>query len=180
MFPASRKPNPGFPPVTRGWGLVSRRKAPQGSLFRLRRECQMSNEITHAPPPSGASRKKKGGRPSLPDDQRRDHRETIRFSEIEWQRVTEAARSAGIPTLTYIRQRALSDRIGGGRLTIPEVNQDLWRKLARLSSNLNQLAAKMNSGDRSYQSHVAYLLTEANELLRSVRRLLIGLPEKSE
>jgi hypothetical protein len=139
----------------------------------------MSNEITHAPPPSGASRKKKGGRPSLPDAERREHRETIRFSEVEWQRVTDAARSAGIPTLTYIRQRALSDRIGG-RLTIPEINQDLWRKLAPLSSNLNQLAAQMNSGDRSHQNHVAYLLTETIELLRSVRRLLIGLPENPE
>lgn len=179
MFPASRKPNPGFPSVTRGWGLVSRRKAPQGSLFRLRRECQMSNEITQPPPPPGVERKKRGGRPPLPDSERREHRETIRFSETEWQQVSEAARSAGTPTLTYIRQRALSERTGG-RLTIPEVNQDLWRRLAPLSSNLNQLAAQMNSGDRSHQNHIAYLLTEATELLRSVRRMLIGLPETSE
>ena len=57
--------------------------------------------------------------------------------------------------------------------SIPAINQEQWGKLATMSSNLNQIAFKLNTGQKAELQAVL----EATELLRQVRNLLLNSPD---
>jgi hypothetical protein len=91
-----------------------------------------------------------------------------RLTEAEYKALI-TGKPAGVPVGVWLRTRALKRRLPRA---IPEVNQQAWASLARVSGNLNQLARAINEGraDRP-----AVDLAELRRLVDDLRRELIGL-----
>jgi len=72
----------------------------------------------------------------------------IRLSKRERALVEKRAAEAGLPTATFIRQAALG-AVVPARSEIPAVNREAYLELARIGSNLNQVAHHLNAGTAS-------------------------------
>lgn len=73
------------------------------------------------------------------------HVVAIRLSRSERTHVERLASEAGLPPATFIRQAALS-AVVLARAEIPAVNRETYLELARVGSNLNQIAHHLNAG----------------------------------
>lgn len=105
--------------------------------------------------------KKKGGRP--PSVTKRDQQITVCLTKIEKLALSKRAEKAGLNLSDYGRQMVLTGK-AQARLTAQE-NETL-NQVARLGSNLNQIAHKANAdGIRS-------IALEANRLLHQLSQLL--------
>ncbi|GAA0846409.1 plasmid mobilization protein [Cupriavidus pauculus] len=69
----------------------------------------------------------------------------IRLNTGERALVEKRAAEAGLPTATFIRQAALG-AVVPARPEIPAVNREAYLELARVGSNLNQVAHHLNAG----------------------------------
>ncbi|MHA6892099.1 plasmid mobilization protein [Ralstonia pseudosolanacearum] len=69
----------------------------------------------------------------------------IRLSKDERALVEKRAAETGLPSATFIRQAALG-AVVPTRAEIPAVNRDTYLELARVGSNLNQIAHHLNAG----------------------------------
>lgn len=116
-----------------------------------------------------------GGRPTLPPEDRRQER-AIYLSPREFNKVELLAKEAGLKVPEFMRQAVTSKILKAS----PVISLDQWSKLAPLSSNINQIAARLNSnsgdpllpGDRKF-------LAELDDLLREIRLRLLDV-EPSE
>ncbi|WP_423372767.1 plasmid mobilization protein [Ralstonia pseudosolanacearum] len=73
------------------------------------------------------------------------HVVAIRLSRTERAHVERLASEAGLPPATFIRQAALG-AVVLARAEIPAVNREAYLELARVGSNLNQIAHHLNAG----------------------------------
>jgi hypothetical protein len=114
------------------------------------------------------TKKRRHGPTPKPAHALRRHAITCRLTDVELVRLDEG-RPAGMTRGEWLRTRALKRRLPRA---IPEVNQQAWASLARVSGNLNQLARAINEGraDRP-----AVDLAELRRLVDDLRRELIGL-----
>ncbi|WP_410054142.1 plasmid mobilization protein [Cupriavidus sp. BIC8F] len=69
----------------------------------------------------------------------------IRLSQGERTLVERRAAEVGLPMATFIRQAALGVVVPA-RPEIPAVNREAYLELARVGSNLNQVAHHLNAG----------------------------------
>lgn len=69
----------------------------------------------------------------------------IRLSRSERAHIERLASGAGLPLATFIRQAALG-AVVPARPEIPAVNRKAYLELARVGSNLNQIAHHLNAG----------------------------------
>jgi len=97
-------------------------------------------------------------------------------------KAAEERRDAVIGVRVNAGERALlADRVVG---TVPAVNVEAWRALARTTSNLNQLTAHLNAGHRPDPTGTGQLgetLTTLGEEMRVLRLALLGVaPEAVE
>lgn len=86
--------------------------------------------------------RRRGGRPSLPVEERRVERVTVPFSLKELQRVFEMARAVSVPAATFIRAAAL--RVQVRRPVVPDEYRAAWAALSRTAGNINQLTSRVN------------------------------------
>jgi hypothetical protein len=96
----------------------------------------------------------------------------------EEQRIAAAAAAAGMPAGRFARRAALGQRVYA---IPPVVNFDAWRQLARLSSNLNQISAAVNS--RRIQvigDGVSRLLVQIGVEVACLRAQLIGADDQAD
>lgn len=89
-----------------------------------------------------------------------------RYSEDEWQTITEAAARAGKLPSTFIREAALGQKITARR---GAANDAAVKELNRIGNNLNQVARAANAGgmpelEKSVRDSLA-------ELVEVIRRL---------
>jgi hypothetical protein len=112
-------------------------------------------------------KRRHGPAPKKPEDMR-TRQVNARLTEAEYKALI-TGKPAGVPVGVWLRTRALKRRLPRA---IPEVNQQAWASLARVSGNLNQLARAINEGraDRP-----AVDLAELRRLVDDLRRELIGL-----
>lgn len=112
----------------------------------------------------------RGGRPTLPPEDRRKER-AIYLSPRELNKVEVLAKEAGLKVPEFMRQAVTSKTLKAS----PVISLDQWSKLAPLSSNINQIAARLNSksgdpllsGDREF-------LAQLDDLLREIRLRLLS------
>ncbi len=97
---------------------------------------------------------------------------TIYLTEQESEIVRGSSSATGHHISTFLIEGALA--YAGKRkkslAIIPAINQEQWGKLAPLSSNLNQIAYKLNSN----QAAELQAVHEARDFLRQVRDQLIN------
>ena len=115
-------------------------------------------------------------RPAVDDLDRRLPFSGLRLSQRELNSIRERAAEAGLNLSTFIRQAALSPTVRAA----PSVSIQQWSELAPLTSNLNQIAHRLNatSHDR-LTSADRQTLTDLEDLLREIRlRLLDVEPDR--
>jgi small-conductance mechanosensitive channel len=87
-------------------------------------------------------------------------------------KIKALANTAGLSESAFMRQAALTGKIQPP-LVIPQINESQWRELARLAANLNQIAARLNSGEAP-DAELPALLQEIRRILAEIRAALIG------
>jgi hypothetical protein len=86
-------------------------------------------------------RRHRGGRPRMPDIERRTAKLTIALNRLEAEQLAFKSEDAGMDTAAYIRVAALGNQI----TAVPKINREAYTELARLAGNLNQLMRHINS-----------------------------------
>jgi len=125
--------------------------------------------------------RRRPGRPAKAAGERRDAVIGVRVNAGERALLADRAATAGWDVGTYLREAGLRRRVVG---TVPSVNVEAWRALARTTSNLNQLTAHLNAGHRPDPTGTRRLgetLTALAEAVRALRLALLGVtPEAVE
>ncbi len=91
------------------------------------------------------------------------------LNEAEIEQVRDIATAARLPMSTYLRRVALRQRVD---TPPPAANVALWRELAPLANNLNQLARACNAG--SVSAEIYPTLIALSEQVRLLRLELLG------
>ena len=84
----------------------------------------------------------KGGRPALPDSERRTHRIGVNVNEAERAIIEAKAEAAGLSVGIYLRQAGVGARLSS------RVNDRVYHQLSRLGVNVNQMARVANATGR--------------------------------
>lgn len=92
-------------------------------------------------PTQPTRRRHRGGRPRLPDIERRNIKTTVTLNRLEAEQLALKSEDAGMDCASYIRVAALGNAI----TAVPKLNREAYIELARLAGNLNQLMRHINS-----------------------------------
>ncbi len=117
-----------------------------------------------------AHKRNRGGRPPLPDDERRCIRVQPAFTLSEFDIIEEKAKALGIDVSEWLRMSSLGDTIK----QVPSINRIAYSDLSRLAANLNQLAARANSTNILNADAVITAANSALEMTQKLRLELIG------
>ena len=121
----------------------------------------MTPEATaSAAPESGATPRKKGGRPK---GSRRGEKVEVRVSAAEKADLRSSACEAGLTVSEYVRRRSL------GQPVVARADRETRVLLRRIGVNLNQLARAANASGTSAPQR------QLDDALAELRRVLVGL-----
>lgn len=109
------------------------------------------------------SQRHKGGRPTLPKARRRSKSVTVRFSKIDYETLRVRCRRANRRLSEYIRESALQSEVVMPHTT---ENASLYRELAGMANNLNQLARL------SHQTSLYHTSRKVDEALERVLAII--------
>jgi len=118
----------------------------------------------------------RGGRPKSDPAAVRSQTIGVRVNASEWDQLQVKASSMGMSPAQWLRHAALARMLP--RRPAPELNRRAYADLARVGSNVNQLAKASNEGRIPEQS--GELLRELLELLREIRLQLLGAVDDCE
>ena len=107
-------------------------------------------------------------RPKKEKELKRNHRVTLRFTDVEYETLTENAKTAKLPLAEYARLQALNKKVTAKYeivADIPELKK-LIAEFGKTGSNLNQIAKHLNQGG-----------IQAQEILKSLRQCMAEIYE---
>lgn len=111
----------------------------------------------------------RAGRPSL-----RSRVKGIRFTDAELQDICLAARACNLTPSEFLRRAALSVKIDA-KPPVPEVNARAYAALGKIGTNINQIAARLNSKSAGkVDEHLSTALSLLIPTLKDIRRDLLG------
>lgn len=93
---------------------------------------------------------------------------SLRVSASELEQIKEAARAAGLPPTVFIRCAALGQHIES-RPPIPAINAQAYAQLGRVGGSLNQIAARLNTGERVEGDQLVAVLSALTKTVRALR-----------
>lgn len=105
------------------------------------------------------------GQRNLSDTERRTHRVEIMLNDSELDYLLLFSRNVRVSNAEYLR-RCLRDN---HPKSIPAINRKAWSSLARIGSNLNQLANLHNAGNDVSIPELLRLLSDLRESLISTK-----------
>lgn len=109
-------------------------------------------------------------RPRLDSAARRDVRIATRWTAAEWSQVREHAEKIGTSRSAFVRRSTLLELSARRRRERgPRPDPALRRDLARIGSNLNQIARALNAGRAVEPGNFAAVVDELGRLLDRVR-----------
>lgn len=114
----------------------------------------------------------RGGRPPLPDDQRRNHRVEFWLNDAEFADLSYLCEQSGMTKGEMVRALILKKPIQW--MKTPAINRQAYAELGRIGSNVNQ-AAKLANRYGSEPDTKAF--AELYALLHSVRLDLLGVSD---
>ena len=105
----------------------------------------------------------KGGRPALPKARRRSKSVTVKFSKIDYETLRVRCRKANRRLSEYIRESAMQSEV-----VMPHTTESasLYRELAGMANNLNQLARL------SHQTSLYHTSRKVDEALDKVLAII--------
>jgi Bacterial mobilisation protein (MobC) len=114
--------------------------------------------------------KGKGGRPRLPPGKRRSKTLQIPITQEEHRQLLSLSRASNKPIAQLVRNAVLNKPVP----IVPEINRHAFAQLARLGSNLNQLAHHLNLGTELPYTGPIPDLDELMDILLTYRQALVG------
>ena len=118
-----------------------------------------------------AEYKTKGGRPAAQENEKLEHRISVRFSKSDQVKLKLKAKKANMKTSDYIRQAAINGTIK--RPPSPE-EVKFYRDLSGMANNLNQLTKEAHQ--QKLSAIAPLILTELNK----IHKILSDLDNKNE
>lgn len=116
------------------------------------------------------------GRIKLPEEELRSKQVIFRVNQREFEKLNLLAEEAGLERGHFMREVLLSSKPKKRKNNIPEVNQDLYRKLSGLSNNLNQAVKKLHQNEDLDKIGAS----DINFYIRNIKKYLIGIYEDLE
>jgi hypothetical protein len=127
--------------------------------------------------------RRKGGRPRVALDDER-HRRDVRLSNNEWADLLDRAERAGLKPAVYARRLLTGHRV---KAVPSAVDRAAWVDLARVHSNLNQLAHELNIQRQAdgvqlmpRLAEIAQLLIACERQTAALRAEILGVSEDEE
>lgn len=108
------------------------------------------------------------------DDTNRSHKITVRLSDDEYEQINVICEVLGLTYSQFLRRAALTVRFGQPiiqRSLDTETSQTLAWQFSRIGNNLNQIARKLNSGEKKENE----LLTQIGDRLSDLHQYLLHL-----
>ena len=102
-------------------------------------------------------------RPKKEKELKRKHRVTLRFTDVEYEVITENAKTAKLPLAEYARLQALDKKVSVKYEIVADVPElkKLIAEFGKTGSNLNQIACHLNQG-----------APQSAEMLKSLRQCM--------
>ena len=102
-------------------------------------------------------------RPKKEKELKRNHRVTLRFTDVEYEVITENAKAAKLPLAEYARLQALDRKVSVKYEIVADVPElkKLIAEFGKTGSNLNQIARHLNQGG-----------PQSAEMLKSIRQCM--------
>ena len=87
-------------------------------------------------------------RPKKEKELKRNHRVTLRFTDVEYEVIAENAKGARLPLAEYTRLQALNKKVTVKYEIVADVPElkKLIAEFGKTGSNLNQIARHLNQG----------------------------------
>ena len=117
----------------------------------------------------------KGGRPPLPDDERRNHRVEFWLNDAEFADLIYLCEQSGMSKGELVRSLIFKKPIRW--MKIPAINRQAYAELGRIGANVNQLSRSANTYGYSDQ---AGELAELHQIIQQIRRELLGVSDDSQ
>ena len=111
----------------------------------------------------------------------RPYRITVRFTDMEYGLITDAAEETGVTLSEYIRKMVLEGKIAIRYevvADIPEL-QKLTAEFGKIGSNLNQIARRANETRSVYAADVEDMQARYAELWEAANKILLELAQIS-
>ncbi len=107
-------------------------------------------------------------RPKKEKELKREHRVTLRFTDVEYEIITENAKNAKLPLAEYTRLQALNKKVTTKYEIVADVPElkKLIAEFGKTGSNLNQIAKHLNQGG-----------SQTQEMLKSLRQCMAEIYE---
>lgn len=124
--------------------------------------------MTRTPPDKNGSERNKGGRPKLPDGEKRDCSVKAYFDKANYAKLVRRSRRTGRPLSEIVYELAVNGYV---KEPVPQDVAHALRALAGMANNLNQLA---------HLGHIHgphYIADENRRLMAEISSLIIKLNE---
>lgn len=98
---------------------------------------------------------------------------STRLTQSEFNDLRASARAAAMPPTVFLRACALGQRIES-RPPVPAVNAQTYNQLGHIGSNLNQIAAKLNSRRPADAAAIVNAIGQLVGAIKTIRGQLLG------
>ena len=107
-------------------------------------------------------------RPKKEKELKRNRRITLRFTDVEYEVITENAKDAKLPLAEYVRLQALDKKVSVKYEIVADVPElkKLIAEFGKIGGNLNQIARHLNQGGQ-----------QTAEILKSLRQRMAEIYE---
>ena len=112
-------------------------------------------------------RRARKGRPAISEEERRSHRVTVGFNDVEYKALESMHRKCPDETRQGIIRKAVQ-----GMRPLSSIGKAQWESLSRPLSNLNQLTHHLNSGRIADSDELRSCLKDTEKSIREVREAL--------
>ena len=107
----------------------------------------------------------KGGRPALPDHEKKNRPVKVMFNPVDYIYIQACANECGLRVAQYVHRAAMNQETTP-RLTKDEM--DAIRKIGNVGNNLNQITKAMHLGI-SVEQDIRNIVAFITEIIRKVR-----------
>lgn len=116
--------------------------------------------------------KRRGGRPKLLPEERRDHIFKIGYTKAQYLRLAARADAAGLSEVELIRRLSLDLEFK----TIPTANREAIIELNAIGNNVNQIARQLNQGavENLNQESIQRWIDGVNQSLAAAGKRLVS------
>lgn len=121
-------------------------------------------------PNENKKKRSRGGRPTLPDNERRIVRLQPAFTLNEIETLEQRAAALGIQPCEWLRVSAL----GLAVRSVPAINRAAYSELSKLASNINQIAHVANATSAFNDSDLIKTLLDTQAKVQQLRIELLG------